>query len=114
MFAFLSVAGLLLASASPERPSRMLLAGLLLLAAVGTRPDGVIFAAVAVAGVWLVNQNASLRARLALAAPLILGGAVLAAFKLLCRRSTLTTRKGCSMSIFPSRRTGSSALSSSG
>jgi hypothetical protein len=38
---------------------------------------------VAVAGVWLVNQNASLRARLALAAPLILGGAVLAAFKLL-------------------------------
>jgi len=118
MFAFLSVAGLLLASASPARPSRMLLAGLLLLAAPGTRPDGVIFAAVAGAGVWLVNQNASLRARLALAAalaaPLILGGAVLAAFKLLCRRSTLTTRKGCSMSIFPSRRTGSSALSSSG
>jgi len=87
MFAFLSVAGLLLASASPARPSRMLLAGLLLLAAVGTRPDGVIFAAVAVAGVWLVNENASPRARLALtaalAAPLMLGGAVLAAFKLL-------------------------------
>jgi arabinofuranosyltransferase len=87
MFAFLSVAGLLLASASHARPCRMLLAGLLLLAAVGTRPDGVIFAAVAVAGVWLVNENVSPRARLALtaalAAPLMLGGALLAAFKLL-------------------------------
>ena len=87
MFAFLSVAGLLLASASHARPARMLFAGLLLLAAAGTRPDGVIFAAVAVAGVWLVNENVSPRARLALttalAAPLMLGGAALAAFKLL-------------------------------
>ena len=87
MFTFLSVAGLLLASAPDARPGRMLLAGLLLLAAVGTRPDGVIFAAVAVAGAWIVNDNVALRARLArtatLAAPLVLGGAVLAVFKLL-------------------------------
>jgi hypothetical protein len=95
MFAFLSVAGLLLATASHARPGRLLSAGLLLLAAVGTRPDGVIFAAVAVAGVWLVNENASPRARLALTAalagPLMLGGAVLAAFKLLYYGDLLPT-----------------------
>lgn len=87
MFAFLAVAGLLLASALHARPSRMLFAGLLLLGAVGTRPDGVIFAAVAVAGVWLVNEDVPPRARLALTAaliaPLLVGGAALTAFKLL-------------------------------
>ena len=85
MFTFLAVGGLLLASRPRATPLGLLLAGMLLVAAVGTRPDGVIFAAVAVAGVVFVNNDAGLRMRVgltvAIAAPLALGGVALAVFK---------------------------------
>ena len=86
LFALLVVVGLLLASRPHARPHHLTLAGVILVAAVATRPDGVIFAAVAVAGAWLVNDDMYPRERLALTAalavPLALGGAALAAFKL--------------------------------
>jgi hypothetical protein len=86
LFALLVVAGLLLASRPHARPHHLMLAGVILVAAVATRPDGVIFAAAAVAGAWLVNDDMYPRERLALTAalavPLALGGAALAAFKL--------------------------------
>src|SRR5712691_5735063 len=86
MFAFLSAAGILLACRGDAGKYQMLLAGTLLAAAVGTRPDGVIFAAVGVAASWFLNPDVSIRRRLALtsslALPLMVGGAALAAFKL--------------------------------
>ena len=86
MFAFLSVAGILLACRADAGKYQMLLAGTLLAAAVGTRPDGVIFAAVGVAACWFLNPDGSTRKRLALtsslALPLMVGGAALVAFKL--------------------------------
>ena len=86
LFTLLVTAGLLLASRPGARPRQLMLAGVLLVAAVATRPDGVIFAAVALAGAWFVNDSMYPRERLALAAalavPLALGGAALAAFKL--------------------------------
>ena len=86
MFAFLSVAGVLLACGVDAGKYQMLLAGTLLAAAVGTRPDGVIFAAVGLAASWFLNPDVSIRRRLALtsslALPLMVGGATLAAFKL--------------------------------
>ena len=86
LFGLLAVGGLLLASEPHARPRRLVLAGMVLVAAVATRPDGVIFAALAVAGAWFVNDDMYPRERLALTAalavPLALGGAALAAFKL--------------------------------
>ena len=87
MFAFLSVTGVLLASQARAERRRMLFAGTLLAAAVATRPDGIIFAAAGVAAAWLVNNDVPGRKRWilvsAVALPLILAGAALAAFKLL-------------------------------
>ena len=86
MFAFLSVAGILLACRVDAGKYQMFLAGTLLAAAVGTRPDGVIFAAVGVAASWFLNPDVSTHKRLALtsslALPLMVGGAALVAFKL--------------------------------
>ena len=86
LFALLVVAGLLLASRPHAHPRHLTLAGVILVAAVATRPDGVIFAAVALAGAWLVNDDMYPRERLALiaalAVPLALGGVALATFKL--------------------------------
>jgi hypothetical protein len=86
MFAFLSVAGILLACRVDAGKYQMLLAGTLLAAAVGTRPDGVIFAAVGVAASWFLNTDVSIRKRLArsffLALPLMVGAAALVTFKL--------------------------------
>jgi len=86
MFAFLSVAGILLACRGDAGKYQMLLAGTLLAAAVGTRPDGVIFAAVGVAASWFLNTDVSIRKRLVLtsflALPLMVGAAALVAFKL--------------------------------
>jgi hypothetical protein len=86
MFAFLSVAGILLACREDAGKYQMLLAGTLLAAAVGTRPDGVIFAAVGVAASWFSNTDGSIRKRLALTSslvfPLMVGGAALVTFKL--------------------------------
>jgi hypothetical protein len=87
LFALLVAAGLLLASRPHARPRHLALAGVVLVAAVATRPDGVIFAAVAVVGAWLVNDELYPRERLSLVATLVLplaaGGAALAGFKLL-------------------------------
>jgi membrane-bound metal-dependent hydrolase YbcI (DUF457 family) len=87
MFAFFAVGGLLLASRPARDAREMVLAGTCLAAAVATRPDGVIFAAVGVVGAWLVNHEAVARRRrllvAAVAAPLIVAGAALVAFKLL-------------------------------
>jgi hypothetical protein len=87
LFTFLSVVGVLLAGGPRARAGRLLLAGTLLAAAVATRPDGVIFAGVGVAGAWFVNDDVVGRQRLALVAfvalPLLLAGAALAAFNLL-------------------------------
>ena len=86
MFAFLSVAGVLLACRLDAGSVQMLLAGLLLAMAVATRPDGVIFAAVGVAGGWLVRAELPIRTRLARSAalilPLVLAGTALVVFKL--------------------------------
>jgi hypothetical protein len=87
MFTLLSVAGVLLASGPRTGPRCLVLAGSLLAAAVATRPDGVVFAAVGVAGAWLVNHDVPSRQRLALVAaltvPLIVAGVALASFSLL-------------------------------
>lgn len=86
MFTFLSVTGVLLASAPRAGAGRLALAGGLLGAAVATRPDGVVFAAVGVTAVWFVNHDVPGRRRLtlaaAVAAPLIVAGAALAGFSL--------------------------------
>ena len=87
MFTLLSVAGVLLASEPRAGTRRLFRAGSLLAAAVATRPDGVVFAAVGVAGAWLVNHDVPSRPRLALvtaiAVPLIVAGVALASFSLL-------------------------------
>jgi hypothetical protein len=87
LFALLVVTGLLLASRRHARPRRLALAGAILVAAVATRPDGVIFAVVAVVGAWLVNDDLYPRERFNLVATLVLplgaGGLALAVFKLL-------------------------------
>jgi hypothetical protein len=87
MFTLLSVAGVLLASEPRAGTRRLFRAGSLLAAAVATRPDGVVFAAVGVAGAWLVNDDVPSRPRLALvtaiAVPLIVAGVALALFSLL-------------------------------
>jgi hypothetical protein len=86
LFTLLSVAGVLLASEPRVGMRRLFIGGSLLAAAVATRPDGVVFAAVGVAGAWLVNHDAPSRERLALVAavtlPLIAVGVALASFTL--------------------------------
>jgi arabinofuranosyltransferase len=87
MFTLFSVAGVLLTSEPRAGARRLVLAGSLLAAAVATRPDGVVFVAVGVAGTWFVNHDAPSRRRLALVAavtlPLIVVGTALASFSLL-------------------------------
>lgn len=87
LFSLLSVGGLLLAGRPCRGRGTMALAGSCLAAAVATRPDGVIFAAVGIAGAWFVNNELPARRRLALVAavalPLTIAGAALVAFKLL-------------------------------
>lgn len=87
LFTLLSVAGVLLAVEPRPGTPRMVRAGTLLAAAAATRPDGVIFAAVGIAAAWLVNNDVAIPKRRALvsamAVPLILAGAALAAFNLL-------------------------------
>jgi hypothetical protein len=87
LFTLLSVAGVLLASEPRAGTWRLVLAGSLLAAAVATRPDGVVFAAVGVAGAWFVHRDVPSRERLALLAavtlPLIVVGVALASFTLL-------------------------------
>jgi len=86
LFALLSVGGLLLVTRAGAGTRSLAIAGVVLAAAVATRPDGVIFAAVGVAGVWWVNAEAAPRRRLILAAavalPLTVAGVALVAFKL--------------------------------
>lgn len=86
LFALLAVSGLLLVSRPASGAGALAAAGALLAAAVATRPDGVLFAAVGVAGAWLVHPEAPPRRRLALAgavaAPLAVAGVALVAFKL--------------------------------
>lgn len=86
MFAFLATGSLLLVGPGGSSPRRPLLAGLGLAAAIATRPDGAIFAAVGVAGVWAVNHDLDVRRRLlqtsAAALPIVLVGGTLAMFKL--------------------------------
>src|SRR5262249_33650186 len=57
MFTFLATGSLLLVAPAGAGLRRPLLAGLGLAAAVTTRPDGAIFAAVGVVGVWFVNRD---------------------------------------------------------
>jgi arabinofuranosyltransferase len=86
LFTLLAVTGVLLASRANASVRGLALAGVLLAAAVATRPDGVIFAAVAVAGTGWVQAGAMPRQRVALLTaillPLALAGAALVAWKL--------------------------------
>lgn len=87
LFTLLAVSGLLLATRADASVRDLALAGVVLAAAVATRPDGVIFAVVAVAGTGWVQAGAMPRQRVALLAaiviPLALAGAALVAWKLL-------------------------------
>ena len=86
LFTLLVVAGLLLATRANAGVRDLAFAGVLLAAAVATRPDGVIFAAVAVVATGWAQAGAMPRHRLALLAaiviPLGLAGAALVAWKL--------------------------------
>ena len=86
LFTLLVVAGLLLATRANAGVRDLVLAAVLLAAAVATRPDGAIFAAVAVVATGWAQAGAMPRHRLALVAaiviPLGLAGAALVAWKL--------------------------------
>lgn len=86
LFTLLVVGGLLLATRADARTRDLVLAAMLLALAVATRPDGVIFAAIAVAGTGWAQPGAVPRQRLtllgAIVIPLAVAGAALVAWKL--------------------------------